>query len=1072
MHQKHGCGSSTRVAVTAVVLLIGTPAAIDVALGNDEPARRKRSWEIKDSIKLGQGEIVTHDELVGLSSRINRTMRKTTAGKTIAPQPAQLGQLLQSGRVAKTTLASAAARSRLPDSGWEVTWNETNGTPAFITSERPASSGKLVPLADLGASVDRLALEFVEEHRSLFRLEQPRDELRLQHSWSDRLGRHHASFQQRYQGLPVWNHDVVVHLDPSGQMYAVNARYAPTPRQFVSTVPDISAAEAIAVAAAALSERSVVEELRPWARQLLKYDGPTATRCMWADPTGTTLHLVWHVETRPNWRDRWYSFVDAHSGDVLLQYNATNSDGPVTAEALDLNGDVQTVNIYEDQDVFLMIDASRPMFRAEQPINFSDPRGVIWTIDAQGTDLGDQSLSQIVSEDNVWRDPVAVSAHSNAGKVFDYFLNTHGRLAIDDDGSTIISIVHVTEDGEPLVNAFWNGAFMAYGDGGNGVRPLAAGLDVAAHELTHGIIQRTVNLEYAFQSGALNESLADVFGAMVDRDDWLIGEDVIDTDQLAIDALRDMAEPSRRGQPGHMDEFVELGIDVDNGGVHINSGIPNRACFLIAEAIGREKTEQIYYRIMDSRYLNSKSNFSDMRQATMRAAVDLFGDPSNELGAVVTAFDEVGIVGEGGLEAPADIVVRPGEEWVLLVNAEENDNSLYLARPSIESDDDIVQLSSTQVYSVTGNSVTVAADGSFILFVDISNNLRIISPDGTDEEVIDDLGLWSSIALSPDGRKLALTTTRRENIIFILDLVDADASTAVFLYSPTTQDDVEADVTQFADAMDWDPNSEFLIYDAFNSIPTGDGESLDYWDVNILIADSDVIIPLFPPQPAGFHLGNPSFANTNETFVVFDFYDEQEEMNTIWVYDLFAGEASPIETTGSYYSFPSFSPDDGELIFEVFDEERETLTISRVPLQPGRLERAGPTQPYLLEAQSAKWFTIVGDDFETAVEDVEETQLPLETSLQQNYPNPFNAGTTLPYHLSRAGEASLVIHDLAGQRVAELDLGFRPAGSYTTRWRGVDGEGRPLASGVYFYTLVSATAGDETVATRKLVLLR
>ena len=104
---------------------------------------------------------------------------------------------------------------------------------------------------------------------------------------------------------------------------------------------------------------------------------------------------------------------------------------------------------------------------------------------------------------------------------------------------------------------------------------------------------------------------------------------------------------------------------------------------------------------------------------------------------------------------------------------------------------------------------------------------------------------------------------------------------------------------------------------------------------------------------------------------------------------------------------------------------------------------------------------------------MDEVQLPLETELQQNYPNPFNAGTTLPYELAREGEVSLVIHDLAGQRVAMLELGFRAAGSYAESWSGMDGEGRPLASGVYFYTLVStAIAGDEVIATRKLVLLR
>ncbi len=143
-------------------------------------------------------------------------------------------------------------------------------------------------------------------------------------------------------------------------------------------------------------------------------------------------------------------------------------------------------------------------------------------------------------------------------------------------------------------NAFWSGTFIAYGDGAEAFDPLAEGLDVAAHEMSHGVIQHTVNLEYRNQSGALNESMADVFGVMVDRGDWRLGEDVVRSRQFfASGALRDMADPhngvsqGRNGwQPAHMDEFRDLPLSADNGGVHLNSGIPNRACFLIAEAIG------------------------------------------------------------------------------------------------------------------------------------------------------------------------------------------------------------------------------------------------------------------------------------------------------------------------------------------------------------------------------------------------------------------------------------------------------------------------------------------------------
>lgn len=220
---------------------------------------------------------------------------------------------------------------------------------------------------------------------------------------------------------------------------------------------------------------------------------------------------------------------------------------------------------------------------------------------------------------------MSVSAHSNIGIVFDYFYNTFGRRAIDNQGSTIMSLIHVTENGRPMDNAYWNGAFMLYGDGNIGYKALAGGLDVAAHEMAHGITQHTVGLEYKFQSGALNESISDVFGAMVDRSDWLLGEDIVQTAYYPSDALRDMENPHNGGtsrndhywQPASMSEYVELDISEDNGGVHTNSGIPNHACYLIGHAIGKDKTEQIYYRILDARYLNTQSNFVDMRLAAI-----------------------------------------------------------------------------------------------------------------------------------------------------------------------------------------------------------------------------------------------------------------------------------------------------------------------------------------------------------------------------------------------------------------------------------------------------------------------
>jgi Zn-dependent metalloprotease len=420
----------------------------------------------------------------------------------------------------------------------------------------------------------------------------------------------------------VWGRDIVVHLEADQLVYAVNAHAAPTPSALNAQAVNLSADEAIGLARDHLNLQTPILTLSHRGKAILNYTGPVATQYVWIDDETGQPYLIWHVQIRPNLIDHWYYFIDAVNGDILKRYNATAHDGPATAQAQDLSGATRTLNVYEVDNVFYMIDGSRPIFQPNQADILNDPQGALWTLDLQGNDAQQESsIFHVSSPNNTWNDPVSVSAHYNVAQVFEYYLNTHNRSAIDGNGSTLASLIHVTEDGQSMDNAYWNGAFMIYGDGNQSFRPLAGGLDVAAHEMTHGVVQHTVNLEYQFQSGALNESFADVFGVMVDRDDWRIGEDVVLTSVFPSGALRDMEDPHNGGtsradlgwQPSHMNEFVELTIDDDNGGVHVNSGIPNKACHLIGVAIGRDKTERIYYRILEARYLNTQSNFADMR---------------------------------------------------------------------------------------------------------------------------------------------------------------------------------------------------------------------------------------------------------------------------------------------------------------------------------------------------------------------------------------------------------------------------------------------------------------------------
>ncbi|MCL5960378.1 MAG: M4 family metallopeptidase [Chloroflexi bacterium] len=240
-------------------------------------------------------------------------------------------------------------------------------------------------------------------------------------------------------------------------------------------------------------------------------------------------------------------------------------------------------------------------------------------------------------------DGAANAAHNNIGIVYNYYWNTFHRYSYNGAGSVLESNVHL---GSNYNNAFWSSDdnAMFYGDG-DGVMfsSLPYGLDVVAHELTHGVTASEANLAYHNQSGALNESYSDVFGSMVDRGDWLIGEDVY-TPATPGDALRSLANPPLYGQPDHVNDFVVSSDDEggDYGGVHTNSGIPNKAAYLIASAIGREKTEQIWYRTL-TLYLTASSDFNAMRTASLAAAADLYGYASPEWKAVDNGFTSVGI---------------------------------------------------------------------------------------------------------------------------------------------------------------------------------------------------------------------------------------------------------------------------------------------------------------------------------------------------------------------------------------------------------------------------------------------
>lgn len=240
-------------------------------------------------------------------------------------------------------------------------------------------------------------------------------------------------------------------------------------------------------------------------------------------------------------------------------------------------------------------------------------------------------------------DPEADAVYTNLGRTYDYFADTFGRDSFDSNGATLVASINLCEGGVPAQNAFWNGEQMAFGEGyGNS-------LDVTAHELTHAITERTAGLEYECQPGALNEAMSDIFASNVDPEDWEIGEN------LPGGALRDMPDPGKGDppQPGHVDDFDTRPNDGDpfndHGGVHYNSGIINRAYYLMVQSMGRDAAERIVYKAL-TEGLEADSSFEDFRTAALAAATELYGADGPEVADADAAFRAVGL--DGTWEAP------------------------------------------------------------------------------------------------------------------------------------------------------------------------------------------------------------------------------------------------------------------------------------------------------------------------------------------------------------------------------------------------------------------------------------
>ena len=289
------------------------------------------------------------------------------------------------------------------------------------------------------------------------------------------------------------------------------------------------------------------------------------------------------------------------------------------------------------------LTAGRPPFRARIDLSIDENGDLVAQLsDAPNRTISDAGNTQqlpgaiVRGEDDAPVEDAAVNeAFDGLGATFEMLLAAFGRNSLDDAGAPLDATVHYGVDYD---NAFWDGERMVFGDGdGEVFQGFTASLSVIGHELAHGVVQHTANLEYQGQPGALNESIADVFGALTeqyalgqtaDQASWLIGAEIF-TDAVEGAALRSMIAPGtaydddelgKDPQPDHMSGFVRT--TEDNGGVHINSGIPNRAFALFARDLGGnawERAGTVWYRALTGG-LSDTATFTEFADATVSAA--------------------------------------------------------------------------------------------------------------------------------------------------------------------------------------------------------------------------------------------------------------------------------------------------------------------------------------------------------------------------------------------------------------------------------------------------------------------
>ncbi|ADO74914.1 M4 family metallopeptidase [Stigmatella aurantiaca] len=487
----------------------------------------------------------------------------------------------------------------------------------------------------------------------------------------DALGMTHVRMDRQHEGVKVFGEQVIGHLDREGKVESLTGNVGALAKGLGSAPTKLSSQDALALAQKQFSGKTDRE--------------PTAERVIFQGKDGQ-YHAAYHVELtntsdlkaedRPQ---RMNYLIDANSGEMLTQYNqmggielpqgkgaaAPKAGTPASTPKASTPGTQPATGKADDTTLYSgKVDLSTQK-NADGTYSLEDStrgKGVV-TVDAQNKSQAGKVLP-ITDKNDVWgestdpsRNKSAVDAHYGAEMTYDFIKDVLGRDSLDGKGEKLVSNVHI---GTNYVNAYWDGKQMNYGDGdGKQSGPLTT-LDIAGHEIAHGLTERTAGLIYDGESGGLNEAFSDIMGTGVEwyasqknqavEFDWKMGEDAWTPANGTGDALRYMDDPTKDGYS--IDHYKNYPKQTE---VHGSSGIANNAFYLLVnggtnrtskaevkDGIGMEKGLQVYYRAL-AHYMTPNTTFAQARAATLKAATDLYGANSTEAKKVAESWSAVGV---------------------------------------------------------------------------------------------------------------------------------------------------------------------------------------------------------------------------------------------------------------------------------------------------------------------------------------------------------------------------------------------------------------------------------------------